>query len=280
MDDANSPKESPYAALLAKHRPDLRPYEELYKDLHAHGELSTQESDTAALIADLLQKLATHFKAELDIRTQIGGHGLIAILKNGDGPTVLLRADIDALPLKEKTGLSYASVKTMSDTDGEVKPVMHACGHDFHIVCGLAAAETLISSKDSWAGTAIFLFQPAEERGVGAQAMVDDGLYDPKRHGCPVPDVVLGQHVFPQRAGEVHTKSGRAMSAADSFRITIFGRGGHGSMREFAYLSISFSCVKCGTALSLLDTDDLSFPMDIATGLKAGGREGDEAASV
>lgn len=230
MGDAKDTKDSPYTSLLSKYRPDLVPYEELYKDLHGNGEISLLEKDTAALIADLLKQLASHLKTELDIRTGIGGHGLIAILKNGLGPTVLLRADIDALPIKEKTGLPYASVKTMHDTEGDLKPVMHACGHDFHITCGLAAAETLIASKDAWSGTCVFLFQPAEERGLGAKAMVDDGLYDSERHACPIPDVVLGQHVFPVRAGEVHTKRGAVMSAADSFRITIFGRGGHGSM--------------------------------------------------
>jgi amidohydrolase len=231
MGDAKDSSASPYATLLSKYKPDLKPYEELYKDLHANGEISTQEKDTAALIADLLKTLSTHHKTDLDIRPNIGGHGLIAILTNGAGPTVLLRADIDALPVKEKTGLPYASTKTMLDTDGEVKPVMHACGHDFHVTCGLAAAETLIASKDEWSGTVVFLFQPAEERGLGAQAMVDDGLYDEKRHACPIPDVVLGQHVFPVRAGEVHTKAGTVMSAADSFRIVIFGRGGHGSSK-------------------------------------------------
>jgi amidohydrolase len=229
MGNAKDSLASPYTPLLSKYRPDLKPYEELYKDLHANGETSTQEKGTAALIADLLKTLSTHHQTALDIRTDIGGHGLFAILKNGAGPTVLLRADIDALPIKEKTGLPYASTKTMADTDGEVKPVMHACGHDFHVTCGLAAAETLIACKSEWSGTVVFLFQPAEERGVGAQAMVDDGLYDPKKHACPIPDVVLGQHVFPVRAGEVHTKTGTVMSAADSFRITIFGRGGHGS---------------------------------------------------
>ena len=230
MGDVEATKELPFAQLLSKFRPNLEPYEELYKDLHGKGEISTQEENTAALIVNLLEKLSTYFKADLEIRTHIGGHGLIAILNNGSGPIVLLRADIDALPVKEKTGLPYASTKTMKDTDGELKPVMHACGHDFHITCGLAAAETLIASKSEWSGTCVFLFQPAEERGLGAQAMVDDGLYDPKRHACPIPDVVLGQHVFPVRAGDVCTKPGPVMSAADSFKITIFGRGGHGSM--------------------------------------------------
>lgn len=124
MGDSKDPNNSPYAPLLAKHRPDLSIYEGLYKDLHRNGELSTQEKETAALIEDFLKKLASQFKIDLEIKTGIGGHGLIAILRNGEGPTVLLRADVDALPIKEKTDLPYASTKTMKDTDGEVKPVM------------------------------------------------------------------------------------------------------------------------------------------------------------
>jgi amidohydrolase len=132
---------------------------------------------------------------------------------------------------REKTGLDYASTATQKDeVDGEVKPVMHACGHDFHITSLLAAAETLLSARDQWSGTLIFLFQPAEERGSGARAMIDDGLYKPDRHGCPIPDVVLGQHVFPLEAGKTATRAGTIMSAADSFKITIYGSGGHGSM--------------------------------------------------
>ncbi|KAL6252982.1 hypothetical protein RBB50_000701 [Rhinocladiella similis] len=225
---AGSVAPSPYASLIEEYRPDLGPYEDLYKYCHANGELSTQEGETAALITSHLKKLPG--AGDLDIRTGIGGHGQIAILKNGEGKTILLRADIDALPVQEKTGLPYASTKTMKDTDGLVKPVMHACGHDFHITSMLAAAETLLASRSHWSGTIVFLFQPAEERGVGAQAMVDDGLYDQSKHACPIPEVVLGQHVFPQRAGTTATKIGSLMSAADSFKITIFGSGGHGSM--------------------------------------------------
>lgn len=216
----------PFASVIKQYRPDLKPYEELYKYCHANGELSTQEKDTAALITERLKKLSS----DLDIRTGIGGHGQVAILKNGPGATILLRADIDALPVQEKTGLPYASTKTMRDTDGIVKPTMHACGHDFHITSLLAAAETLIAARAKWAGTIIFLFQPAEERGVGARAMVDDGLYLQDKHACPIPDVVLGQHVFPLPAGKVATRPGQLMSAADSFKITIYGSGGHGSM--------------------------------------------------
>jgi hypothetical protein len=115
---------SPYASLLAKHRPDLAPYESLYKHLHANPELSTQEKETAALVVSELRKLSADAGVDLDIRTDIGGHGLIAVLENGPGPTVMLRADMDALPVKEKTGLEYASVKTMLDVDGVEKSVM------------------------------------------------------------------------------------------------------------------------------------------------------------
>ncbi|KAI4186952.1 MAG: hypothetical protein L6R41_003147 [Letrouitia leprolyta] len=201
---------------------DLEKYEALYKHFHSHPELSYQEEQTAA-------KVAAHLKfldAGYEIHTLIGGHGLAGILRNGVGKTVLLRADMDALPIKEDTGLEYASKVTMRDNDDVVKPVMHACGHDFHVTALLAASERLAKMKESWSGTLIVLFQPNEERGGGAQAMVDDGLYDK----IPVPDIVLGQHVMSLRTGSVGCRVGNILSEADSFKITIFGRGGHGSM--------------------------------------------------
>lgn len=223
---------SPWASVLSHHKPNLTPYAELYKHFHTNPELSTQESATATKITAHLHSLPG--SSDLDIRTSIGGHGQIAILRNGSGPTILLRADIDALPVEEKTGLSYASHAHQTDSrDGRSKPVMHACGHDFHIVSLLVCAETLLASRDAWAGTVVFLFQPAEERGSGAAAMLADGLYDAHKHACPIPDVVLGQHVFPVRAGGVTTKAGVVMSASDSLKITIFGRGGHGSMPHY-----------------------------------------------
>jgi len=165
-----------------------------------------------------------------DVRTNIGGTGLIGILKNGEGKTILLRADTDALPVEELTGLPYASKKREVDVeDGIEKAVMHACGHDVHISAMLAAAETLHKSQKHWKGTLIILFQPNEERAGGAKAMIADGLYDPKKHACPVPDVVLGQHVMPLPAGTVGTRVGPFASAADSFRVTVYGRGGHAS---------------------------------------------------
>ena len=217
------------SSLVEKHRPDLSSYEELYKHFHANPELSNQEKETAAAIAaHLKDKISTDF----DIRTGIGGTGIAALLWNGEGPTILLRADFDALPVEERTGLAYASKKRMVDADGIEKPVMHACGHDMHITGLLAAAETLYKAKDSWSGTLLLAFQPAEERGTGAQAMVDDGMYDPKKHNVPIPDLALGGHVVPLRAGVIGTRRGLLATAADSMRITLHGRGGHASMPD------------------------------------------------
>lgn len=210
-------------ADLLSDKSHLTGYEELYKHFHSHPELSLQERETASTIASHLES----FKAGYELCTSIGGHGTVGVLKNGPGPTVLLRADMDALPVLELTGLPYASKVTMKDVaDGIEKPVMHACGHDMHITCLLAAAEHLASIKHAWSGTLIVLFQPNEERAAGAQAMVDDGLYDQ----IPIPDYVLGQHVLPLRAGRVGSRKGVIMGAADSFIITVFGRGSHGSM--------------------------------------------------
>ena len=215
--------------LVEKHRPDLASYQELYKYFHANPELSNQEHETAkSIVKHLKEKISSDF----DIRTDIGGTGIAALYFNGDGPTVLLRADFDALPVEERTGLPYASKKRMVDADGVEKPVMHACGHDMHISSLLAAAELLISAKDSWAGTLLLAFQPAEERGTGAQAMVDDGMYDPKKHNVPIPDVALGAHVMPFRAGVIGTRPGLVASSADSMRIVLHGRGGHASMPD------------------------------------------------
>jgi amidohydrolase len=178
--------------LISKFQVDLPRYEDLYKYFHSHPELSHQEQETAAKIADELSKLNTY-----EVHTGIGGHGLAAVFRNGPGTTVLLRADIDGLPVQEDTGLPYASTVRMKDLQGTDHPVMHACGHDMHITGLLGAAELLVKAKDSWSGTLILCFQPAEERGDGARAMVKDGLYDK----VPLPDILLGAHVMPFRAG-------------------------------------------------------------------------------
>ncbi|KFZ03173.1 hypothetical protein V502_11171 [Pseudogymnoascus sp. VKM F-4520 (FW-2644)] len=201
---------------------DVEKYEALYKHFHEHPELSNLEDKTAKTVADELSRLQA-----FTITTNIGGYGVVGVLKNGPGKTILLRADMDALPIAEATGLPYASTVKMPDVGGVLRPVMHACGHDMHMTCLLAAAETLVKLKEQWSGTLIVLFQPAEERGTGAKAMVGDGLYD--RHKIPVPDFVLGQHVMAMRAGSVGSKMGTIMAGADSMKITMFGIGGHGS---------------------------------------------------
>ncbi|KAH7405830.1 hypothetical protein DE146DRAFT_424494 [Phaeosphaeria sp. MPI-PUGE-AT-0046c] len=206
---------------VSSHRPNLSSYEDLYKHFHANPELSFQEESTAASIVSHLESLGAY-----NVHASIGGHGVAAVLMNGEGKTVLLRADIDALPVEERTGLDYASTKRMKDREtGVEKGVMHACGHDMHITALLAAAETLAKAKDAWSGTLILVFQPAEERAGGAQAMVDDGLYEK----VPLPDVVIGAHVMPERAGVIGTKRGLIASSADSFQLKIGGRQAHAS---------------------------------------------------
>ncbi len=196
--------------------------EDLYKDIHSHPELSLQEKRTAGLAAKRLKA------ADFEVTEGVGGTGVVGLLKNGDGPTVMLRADMDALPVKEDTGLPYASTVTATDADGNETPVMHACGHDMHVTWLAGATALLAAAKDAWHGTLMAVFQPAEEVAAGARAMIDDGLF--KRF--PKPDVILGQHVMPMSAGQIASKSGVVTSAGDSFEIRLFGRGAHGSMPQ------------------------------------------------
>lgn len=195
---------------------------DFYQDLHRHPELSFHEVRTAGLVSDRLSHLG------YDVHTGIGGTGLVGVLHNGDGPTVLARADMDALPVREATGLPYASTATSTDSTGHQTPVMHACGHDMHVTCLLAAAQLMADHRDAWSGTFIALFQPAEELGTGARTMVEDGLADV----IPKPDVALGQHVMGLPHDTVASRPGAALSAADSIRITLHGRGTHGSMPQ------------------------------------------------
>lgn len=197
-------------------------WDEFYRDLHRHPELSFQEHRTAGIVADRLRALG------LQVAGGVGGTGVVGVLRNGAGPTVLLRADMDALPVQEDTGLPYASTARGADPDGRDVPLMHACGHDMHVTCLLAAITELAADRGGWSGTVMAVFQPAEEVGAGARAMVDDGLFD--RFG--VPDVVLGQHVGPFAAGMVAVHSGPAFAAADALRIVMYGKGGHGSRPE------------------------------------------------
>ncbi|OQN96378.1 hypothetical protein B0A48_17630 [Cryoendolithus antarcticus] len=223
MDLQNEASGSAVTKVINQFPFDFQPYKDVYKQIHSHPELSLHEAETAATIASQAAISA------YTVHKSIGGHGVAAVLSNGDGPTILLRADMDALPIEESTGLKYASKATFTDPeDGSTTAVMHACGHDMHVTCLLAASAWLAGEevKKTWQGTLIVLFQPNEERGSGANAMVNDGLYKT----VPVPDVVLAQHVMPFRAGNVAVRKGTMVAAADSFKITLFGRGGHGSM--------------------------------------------------
>ena len=197
--------------------------EELYRDLHAHPELPHTEHRTAATVAARLRG------AGCEVREHVGGTGVVGQLHNGAGPTVLLRADMDALPIKEETSLPYASTVTSRDGEDQV-PVMHACGHDVHVAC-LAGAMTLMAqATEQWSGTLVGVFQPAEESADGAKAMLDDGLAELVGNV----DVAMAQHVLPLPAGQVGTRTGVTLSAADSMRITVHGRGAHGSMPQAA----------------------------------------------
>lgn len=183
---------------------------DLYKDFHREPELGLEEHKTSARIESELKDMDLEAK-------RISATGLVAVLENGDGPTVLARADIDALPVTEDTGLDYSST-----VDG----VMHACGHDMHITSLLGAVRLMNDNREAWSGTYIALFQPSEEDAAGARAMLDDGLTSK----IPKPDIAFAQHVMPMPAGTVNTKAGPVLSAGDSVKITVHGRGAHGSM--------------------------------------------------
>lgn len=194
--------------------------ESLYRDFHSHPELSMMETRTAGIVADRLRGWGW------EVTEGVGGTGVVGVLRNGDWPKLLLRADMDALPVKEETGLDYASTVVTMDRNGEEMPAMHACGHDTHVTCLLGACSILAGDMDAWRGTIVAVFQPGEEIGAGAEAMIADGFFD--RFG--VPDVCLAQHVTTAPAGHVVLGKGANLSAADSFRIRVFGRGGHGSL--------------------------------------------------
>ncbi|MGN2242271.1 M20 family metallopeptidase [Frateuria sp. GZRR33] len=202
---------------------DLLPaLEKLYTDIHAHPELSMQETRTAALAADHLRS------AGYEVTTGVGKTGVVGLLRNGEGPTVMLRADMDALPVKEATGAPYASKVEAVDREGNSVPVMHACGHDMHVSWLVGAATLMAQTRAQWHGTLMAVFQPGEETAEGARAMIDDGLFQ----RFPRPDVVLGQHVMVGPAGAVAGRTGVITSAADSLEIRLFGRGAHGSMPQ------------------------------------------------
>ncbi|WP_084789365.1 amidohydrolase [Saccharomonospora iraqiensis] len=209
---------------------------DFFRDLHAHPELSMQEHRTARRVSEAFRA------AGLEVTEEVGTTGVVGVLRNGDGPVVMLRGDMDALPIREETELPYRSGATGTLPSGRTVPVMHACGHDMHVTCVAATAEALSRSRDAWAGTLLVVAQPGEETFQGAAAMLADGLFT----RFPKPDVALGQHVMPAPVGHVVHRSGTIMSATASIEVTIRGRGGHGSQPA--------SCVDPVTAASYFVT--------------------------
>ena len=203
----------------------LEKHLELYRWLHSNPELSLCEEKTAAKIAETWDELG------FEVTTSVGGHGVVAILKNGDGPTVMLRTDLDALPITEATPLPFASTVVAPNEDGTETGVMHACGHDIHMTNLTAVAGYLSEHQDQWKGTLMLIGQPAEEKGKGAKAMLEDGLFD----RFPKPDFALAMHVRSDKpTGTMVIRSGFSQANVDSVDITMNGRGGHGSAPETA----------------------------------------------
>ena len=198
---------------------------EIFKDLHQNPELGFMEVRTAGIIAKELKALG------YEVITGIAKTGVAGILKNGDGPVVMYRADMDCNSVKETTGLSYASTKTMKKEDGAEVPVMHACGHDAHVTWMLGIAKMMTALRDQWKGTLVFVAQPAEELLQGAQAMIKDGMYE---KGVPVPDYLLGMHTWPVALGTVINGTGERCAGSDQLDVTFYGIGGHGSAPEVA----------------------------------------------
>ena len=197
--------------------PDLRDF---YIDLHQHPELSLHEEKTAAKVAARLRQ------AGFEVTTGVGGTGVVGVLKNGSGPTVMLRTELDALPVEEKTGLPYASTVRVKDDSGTEVPVMHACGHDVHMTALVGTAAEMARRKADWHGTLVFIGQPAEERIRGARAMLKDGLFT----RFPKPDFVVSLHDTPNLpAGQLGVTSGYTLASSDSVDLTIYGKGGHGA---------------------------------------------------
>ena len=213
---------------------------DLYKHFHENPELSFKEKNTAARLAkelgdlgfDVTERFGDDWvkkkvmEDEGEIREDVGGYGVVAVMKNGDGPTVMLRADMDALPLEEKTGLPYESQVLGQTHTGKDAPVMHACAHDSHVAILIGAARQLVERKDEWSGTLVLIGQPAEEIGLGAKAMLEDGLFEK----FPRPEYVLATHTSGWApAGKITYTSGYALANVDSVDITVKGIGAHGS---------------------------------------------------
>src|SRR4051794_24972047 len=208
------------ATLRESVRADMPQLLELYRDLHANPELSMQEVRTPAKLAPEMRKLG------FDVTEHVGKTGVVAVMKNGPGPVLLIRADMDALPVREQTGLPFASKAMGKLPDGTDTPVMHACGHDTHITTWLATGRRLAAMKSQWSGTLVMILQPGEERVIGAQEMLDDGLFT----RFPKPDFLLAFHDSASLpAGQIGVTRGFALANVDTVNIDVKGVGGHGA---------------------------------------------------
>jgi len=212
-----------FAALARPQAPDAAELDrlvELYQHLHQNPELSFYEEETAAKLVSELEPLG------FDVTPDVGGHGFVAVLENGSGPTVLVRTDLDGLPVVEETGRPYASDRRTTDEAGNDVGVMHACAHDIHMASFIGVARRLAGDREAWSGTLVMIGQPAEERGAGAEAMLDDGLFQ----RFPKPDYALALHASASlRTGTIGYVVGPAMAGVDSVDITVRGVGGHGA---------------------------------------------------
>ncbi len=206
-------------SFIDKLLPEL---EDIYKDIHRNPELSMHETRTSKIAADYLTKY------QFEVTTKVGPTGVVGLMKNGEGPVVMLRADMDALPVTEATGLPYASTKVAKDDDGKDVGVSHVCGHDMHVTWLMGVSRLFSEHKDQWKGTLMAVFQPGEEVGRGAQSMIDAGMMD----RFPKPDIILGQHVMVGESGTVGYRTGAILSAANSIQVKLFGKGAHGSFPQ------------------------------------------------
>ncbi len=227
---AQTPKTNGKAAIAGKQVKQLAYTDslrlvEIFKDLHQNPELGFMEVRTSGIITKELKLLG------YEVITGIAKTGVVGIIKNGNGPVVMYRADMDCNSVKETTGLPYASTKTMKKEDGTETPVMHACGHDAHVTWMLGIAKMIMSLKNEWKGTLVFVAQPAEEPLQGAKAMVNDNMYE---RGVPVPDYLLGMHTWPVALGTVINGTGERCAGSDQLDVTFYGIGGHGSSPEAA----------------------------------------------
>lgn len=214
---------NPLTAALASGIAALLPeLEAVYKDLHQHPELSMHEVRTSKVAADWIERFG------YEVSRNVGKTGVVGVLRNGAGPTVMLRADMDGLPMVEATGLPYASTAKATDDEGNQVGVFHGCGHDMHVTWLMGAARVLSEHRDRWHGTVLVVFQPGEEVGRGAESMMQDKMAE----RFPKPDVIFGQHVMVGAAGTVGHRSGAILSAGDSMQVKLFGRGSHGSQPQ------------------------------------------------